>query len=80
MSSGFSNALKYRWSLNLAPVSLSNKKVNFYTCPRLTSLNTNATDNESFLDWRRLSRLKTALTTSSIKTVNKTDALNVRRL
>ena len=31
--------------INLAPVSLSNKKVNFYTCPRLTFLNKNATEN-----------------------------------
>ena len=31
--------------INLAPVSLSNKKVNFYTCPRLTFLKKNATEN-----------------------------------
>ena len=31
--------------INLAPVSLSNKKVNFYTCPRLTFLKKNATKN-----------------------------------
>ena len=31
--------------INLAPVSLSNKKVNFYTCPRLTFLNKNDTGN-----------------------------------
>ena len=30
--------------INLAPVSLSNKKVNFYTCPRLTFLKRNATE------------------------------------
>ena len=32
--------------VNLAPVSLSNKKVNFYTCPRLTFLKKNATEND----------------------------------
>ena len=31
--------------INLAPVSLRNKKVNFYTCPRLTFLKKNATEN-----------------------------------
>ena len=31
--------------INLAPVSLSNKKVNFYTCPRLTFLKKNDTEN-----------------------------------
>ena len=31
--------------INLAPVSLSNKKVNFYTCPRLSFLKKNATEN-----------------------------------
>ena len=31
--------------INLAPVSLSNKKVNFYTCPRLTFLKKNAMEN-----------------------------------
>ena len=31
--------------INVAPVSLSNKKVNFYTCPRLTFLKKNATEN-----------------------------------
>ena len=31
--------------INLAPVSLSNKKVNFYTCPRLTFVKKNATQN-----------------------------------
>ena len=31
--------------INLAPISLSNKKVNFYTCPRLTFLKKNATEN-----------------------------------
>ena len=31
--------------INLTPVSLSNKKVNFYTCPRLTFLKKNATEN-----------------------------------
>ena len=33
--------------INLAPVSLSNKKVNFYTCPRLTFLKKNDTENAS---------------------------------
>ena len=36
---------KKQMVINLAPVSLSNKKVNFYTCPRLTLLKTNATEN-----------------------------------
>ena len=31
--------------INLAPVALSNKKVNFYTCPRLTFLKKNAMEN-----------------------------------
>ena len=31
--------------INLAPVSLSNKEVNFYTCPRLTLLKKNTTEN-----------------------------------
>ena len=31
--------------INLAPVSLSNKKVNFYTCPRLTFLKKTAAEN-----------------------------------
>ena len=31
--------------INLAPVSLNNKKVNFYTSPRLTFLKKNATAN-----------------------------------
>ena len=30
---------------NLAPVSLSKKKVNFYTCPRLTFMKKNTTEN-----------------------------------
>ena len=32
--------------INLAPVSLNNKNVNFYTCPRLTFLKKNATEND----------------------------------
>ena len=36
---------KMQMVINLAPVSLSNKKVNFYTCPRLTFLKKNATGN-----------------------------------
>ena len=36
---------KKQMVINLAPVSLSNKKVNFYTCPRLTFLKKNATEN-----------------------------------
>ena len=36
---------KMQMVINLAPVSLSNKKVNFYTCPRLTFLKKNATEN-----------------------------------
>ena len=31
--------------INLTPASLSNTKVNFYTCPRLTFLKKNATEN-----------------------------------
>ena len=31
--------------INLAPVSLSNRKVNFYTCPKLTCLKKNVTGN-----------------------------------
>ena len=34
---------KMQMVINLASVSLSNKKVNFYTCPRLTFLKKNAT-------------------------------------
>ena len=30
--------------INLAPALLSNRKVNFYTCPRLTFLTKNATE------------------------------------
>ena len=37
---------KMQMVFNLAPVSLSNKKVNFYTCPRLTFLKKNATEND----------------------------------
>ena len=36
---------KMQMVINLSPVSLSNKKVNFYTCPRLTFLKKNATEN-----------------------------------
>ena len=36
---------KMQMVINLAPVSLSNKKVNFYTCPRLTFLKKTATEN-----------------------------------
>ena len=36
---------KMQMVVNLAPVSLSNIKVNFYTCPRLTFLKKNATEN-----------------------------------
>ena len=36
---------KMQMIINLAPVSLSNKEVNFYTCPRLTLLKKNATEN-----------------------------------
>ena len=31
--------------INLTPVSLSDKKVNFYTCPRLTFVKKNCADN-----------------------------------
>ena len=37
--------LKMQMVINLAPVSLSNKKVNFYTCPRLSFLKKYATEN-----------------------------------
>ena len=36
---------KMQMVINLAPVSLSNKKVNFYTCPRLTFLKRNTNEN-----------------------------------
>ena len=36
---------KMQMVINLAQVSLSNKKVNFYTCPRLTFLKKNATES-----------------------------------
>ena len=36
---------KMQMVINLAPVSLSNKKVNFYLCLRVTFLKTNATEN-----------------------------------
>ena len=36
---------KMQMIINLAPVSLSNKEVNFYTCPRLTLLKKNTTEN-----------------------------------
>ena len=38
VSSGFFKCFKMQMVINLAPVSLSNKKVNFHPCPRLTSL------------------------------------------
>ena len=41
----FFKCFKMQMVINLAPVSLSNKKVNFYTCPRLTFLKKNATEN-----------------------------------
>ena len=36
---------KMQMIINLAPVSLSNKEVYFYTCPRLTLLKKNTTEN-----------------------------------
>ena len=39
------NAIKMQMVVNLAPVSLSDKKVKVYTCPRLTFLQKNATEN-----------------------------------
>ena len=36
---------KMQMIINVAPVSLSNKEVNFYTCPRLTLLKKNTTEN-----------------------------------
>ena len=36
---------KMQMIINLAPLSLSNKKVNFCTCPRLIFLKKNATEN-----------------------------------
>ena len=41
----FFKCFKMQMVINLAPVSLSNKKVNFYTCLRLTFLKKNATEN-----------------------------------
>ena len=46
VGSGFSKCFKMQmFIINLSPVSLSNKKVNIYTCPRLTFLKKNATEN-----------------------------------
>ena len=45
VSIGFSKCFKMQMVINLSPVSLSNKKVNIYTCPRLTFLKKNATEN-----------------------------------
>ena len=45
VSSGFSKCFNMQMVINLSPVSLSNKKVNIYTCPRLTCLKKNATEN-----------------------------------
>ena len=39
------NLFHVQMVINLAPVSLSNKIVNFYTCPRLNFLKKNATEN-----------------------------------
>ena len=36
---------KMQMVINLAPALLSNRKANFYTCPRLTFLTKNATKN-----------------------------------
>ena len=36
---------KMQMVVNLAPVSLSDKKVKFYTCPRMTFLQKNASEN-----------------------------------
>ena len=36
---------KMKMVINLAPLLLSNRKVNFYNCPRLTFLKKNATEN-----------------------------------
>ena len=41
----FFKCFKMQMVINLAPVSLSNAKVNFYTCPRLTFLKKNATES-----------------------------------
>ena len=41
----FFKCFKMQMVINLAPASLSNKKVNFYTCLRLTFLKKNATEN-----------------------------------
>ena len=45
VSNGFSKCFKMQMVINLSPVSVSNKKVNIYTCPRLTFLKKNATEN-----------------------------------
>ena len=41
----FFKSFKLQVVINLAPLSLSNKKVNFYTFPRLTFWKKNATEN-----------------------------------
>ena len=41
----FFKCFKMQMVINLAPVSLSNKKVNFYTCRRLTFLKKKTTEN-----------------------------------
>ena len=45
VSSGISKCFKMQLVINLSPVSLSNKKVNIYTCPRLTFLKKNVMEN-----------------------------------
>ena len=42
-----SEGFKMQMVINLAPVTFSNKKVTFYTCPRLTFPKKNATENAS---------------------------------
>ena len=41
----FFKCFEMQMVINLAPVSLNNKKVNFYSCPRLTFLKKNAIEN-----------------------------------
>ena len=65
---------KMQMVINLAPVSLSNKKVNFYTCPRLTFLKKNATENayksiSEPLDFKIFLRLRCSKIASSCSEV-----------
>ena len=80
---------KMQMVINLAPVSLSNKKVNFYTCPRLTFLKKNATENayksisESLgfkIFWGGLRRSKLASSCSEVWQIKKKKKKNLKIL